>query len=92
MYNVVSSDHFKIMASKRRLRRRACENKHRFNSLQDALDIKHKYQAQMQEAYKCPRCGGFHLGRRSRQRQRQVEGYMIQQTENRYAKNFKKGL
>ena len=53
------------MASKRRLRRRACEGKIRYASLVQARTaIYHqadKWRGRM-SAYKCPHCGHIHIG------------------------------
>jgi hypothetical protein len=54
------------MASKRKLRRRACEGKVRFES-RDAAERKRRfvyrdYNEKALNVYKCRFCGGWHLG------------------------------
>ena len=55
------------MSSKRRIRRRSCEGKHRYTTAKDAraaisgLHRRKGDQGYMQ-AYHCSFCGGFHFG------------------------------
>lgn len=59
------------MSSKRGIRRRACKNKIRHETMQDArAAIKQGRHRTIVIAYKCQFCGGFHVGRPNR-RQRQ---------------------
>lgn len=53
------------MASKRRLRRRACSTKVRHTSAANAMLARRKAGHPDVHPYKCPFCGGWHLGRRS---------------------------
>ena len=63
------------MASKRHLRRKACEGKIRYSSVADAQPhIEELYRRRKAHgtihAYKCPFCGGFHVGHPPKQRYR----------------------
>ena len=55
------------MASKRRIRRKACGKKIRYETAKDAGAGRHAlnrskgYQGQM-NVYRCPFCGGYHIG------------------------------
>lgn len=57
------------MASKRRLRRRACEQKKRYESKEDATN--HGVFDNL-VAYNCPHCHGWHVGRRKQKQIRAV--------------------
>lgn len=62
------------MASKRRLRRKACEGKRRYQSVADAQPhITNLYRRRKAygtlQAYKCQFCGGYHVGRPPHRRQ-----------------------
>lgn len=51
------------MASKRRLRRKACEAKIRHATLEGALIARKRTPGRYEMiAYKCPHCSGFHIG------------------------------
>lgn len=58
------------MSSKRHMRRRACENKKRYESVEDASHASRKMRRAFEggtwAAYRCPFCGGWHVGRRDR--------------------------
>lgn len=53
------------MASKRRLRRRACEGKVRHSDKDNAFDHLRALQKRgyVGHVYKCDFCGGYHVGR-----------------------------
>jgi hypothetical protein len=58
------------VASKRAVRRRACEGKIRYGSAAEALERRaalHGGKSQL-GAYRCRFCGGFHLGHAPRKR------------------------
>lgn len=53
------------MASKRRLRRRSCLNKERYNTLPEAQAAAYKASGRLKSRmlpYKCDYCSGFHKG------------------------------
>lgn len=52
------------MASKRRIRRKACEGKIRFLTIQEAniQAYKHQRWGHRMRAYKCLFCNGYHIG------------------------------
>lgn len=57
------------MASKRRLRRRSCEHKRRYATETLAAIVATAVRNETGSPthwYQCPRCGGWHVGRRSR--------------------------
>ena len=57
------------MSSRRRERRRACEGKLRMVSkdaaISHAFSLRHLHRA-VYDAYSCPFCGGWHVGRRTK--------------------------
>lgn len=57
------------MASKRRLRKRQCEGKIRYTTMEQAIAQAKNLRRRsgiVYDAYKCPHaCGGFHVGRRT---------------------------
>ena len=61
------------MSSKRRIRRRSCESKNRYNTYGEAAEHARRLsraKGARWSAYKCSFCGGYHFGRMS-QRQKQ---------------------
>jgi hypothetical protein len=62
------------MASKRRLRRKACGGKHRHASQEEAvahsISLRRKGETGVLNAYHCGYCGGYHVGHAPRQRLR----------------------
>ena len=65
------------MASKRHLRRRACEGKKRYDTEEDAnraADYIFTYQHDDRaDVYRCDHCGAFHVGHRRREYVRRDE-------------------
>jgi hypothetical protein len=62
------------MSSKRRLRRRSCERKRRYDRLaaiKRAKSLRHR--SASYHAYECAFCGGWHVGRRNRRRVRRAQ-------------------
>ena len=53
------------MSSKRRIRRKSCERKHRFESLEEAQVVRDGM-AVRRNVYRCQFCGGYHIGRSAR--------------------------
>lgn len=47
------------MASKRRLRRKACEGKIRYKTMEDAQKVAKRLKL---NSYRCPHCSGIHNG------------------------------
>lgn len=56
------------MASKRNVRKRQCERKTKFSGMGEAIahaqNLRRKSR-QTYDAYGCPHCGGYHVGRRT---------------------------
>lgn len=53
------------MSSKRRLRRKACQGKQRYNKHEQAAFAAHRVRQSTGEhihAYLCPHCNGYHIG------------------------------
>lgn len=61
------------MASKRRLRRKACDGKKRHKTLDGAKTAVAKCQYQGVHAYKCGFCNGYHIGHRPDKIRKSIE-------------------
>lgn len=56
------------MASKRGLRRRSCAGKRTYETVENAIRVARRMRSQQKrgdiDAYRCPHCGGIHVGHR----------------------------